>query len=107
MGILTLGSLFDGSGVVLPCAFLHWPVLCGYTRERWRLPFYPPARRAVFRRQRQRDLSLWTPFHRLRAGRGADMPVYLCCFGPPKGRRAEGAAAASLSACEYIIGAIN
>ncbi len=31
------------------------------------------------------------------------MPVHLCCFGPPKGRRAEGAAAASLSACEYII----
>ena len=38
---------------------------------------------------------------------GADMPVHLCCFGPPKGRRAEGAAVASLSACEYIIGAIN
>ena len=45
---------------------------CGsafYIRERWRLSFDPPARRAVFRRQRQRDSSLWTPFHRLRAGR--------------------------------------
>ncbi len=30
--------------------------------------FGSPARRAVFRRQRQRDLSLWTPVHRLRAG---------------------------------------
>ena len=77
---------------------------CGsafYIRERWRLSFDPPARRAVFRRQRQRDSSLWTPFHRLRAGRGPDMLVYLCCFGPPKERRAEGGAAASLSACEY------
>ncbi len=47
---------------------------CGsafYIRERWRLSFDPPARRAVFRRQRQRDSSLWTPFHRLRAGRKA------------------------------------
>ncbi len=31
--------------------------------------FRSPARRAVLRRQRQRDLSLWTPIHRLRAGR--------------------------------------
>ena len=33
-------------------------------------PFVPPARRAVLRGQRQRDLSLWTPVYRLRAGRG-------------------------------------
>lgn len=31
------------------------------------------------------------------------MPVHLYCFGPPKGRQAEGAAAASLSTCEYIM----
>ncbi len=30
-----------------------------------------PARTAVLRGQRQRDLSLWTPIHRLRAGRGS------------------------------------
>ena len=28
------------------------------------LPFVSPARRAVLRGQRQRDLSLWTPFLR-------------------------------------------
>ncbi len=29
-----------------------------------------PTRTAVLRGQRQRDVSLWTPIHRLRAGRG-------------------------------------
>ncbi len=86
------------------------------------LPF-SPARRAVLRRQRQRDLSLWTPFlacaasglaqtapkglvpldspSRLRAGRGLDMFAHWCCFVPPKGRRDEKAAAAKISAHEY------
>ena len=60
-----------------------------YTRERWSLPFDPPARRAVLRRRRQRDSSLWTPFHRLRAGR---ICPFICAAsarqrdGGPKGR---------------------
>ena len=60
-----------------------------YTRARWRLPFDPPARRAVLRRRRQRDSSLWTPFHRLRAGR---ICPFICAAsarqrdGGPKGR---------------------
>ena len=35
-----------------------------------RNPFASPTRRAVLRGRRQRDLSLWTPLLRLRAGRG-------------------------------------
>ncbi len=41
-----------------------------YPRVHGSWPFAPPARRAVLRRQRQRGSPLWTPFHRLRAGRG-------------------------------------
>ena len=43
------------------------PAPAVYVRARSLVP--APTRRAVFRRQRQRDLSLWTPIHRLRAGR--------------------------------------
>ncbi len=42
-------------------------ICCDYKS---RYPFASPTRRAVLRGQRQRDLSLWTPIHRLRAGRG-------------------------------------
>ena len=35
-----------------------------YTREHWTMPFAPPALRAVLRRQRQRDATLWTPIPR-------------------------------------------
>ena len=73
-----------------------------YTRARWRLPFDPPARRAVLRRRRQRDLSLWTPFHRLRAGR---ICPFICAAsarqkdGGPKGRLRQVFPHVSITSC--------
>jgi len=50
-------------------AEIHSQPAVSYTRRCWKLLFPPPTRRAVLRRRRQRDLSLWTPILRLRARR--------------------------------------
>ena len=78
-----------------------------YTRERWSLPFAPPARRAVLRRRRQRDSSLWTPFHRLRAGR---ICPFICAAsarqkdGGPKGRLRHDFPDVSIAVCLNLSG---
>ncbi len=46
-----------------------------------------PMRTAVLRGRRQRDLSLWTPLFRLRAGRGLNVLTHLYYFIPPKSGR--------------------
>ncbi len=61
-----------------------------------------PARTAVLRGQRQRDLSLWTPICRLRAGRGLDVLICFCCFIPHKRRQSETAVTANFYECKYI-----
>ena len=62
------------------------------------LTFPPPTRRAVLRGQRQRDLSLWTPFSRC-GGDWRGKIVRSRFFGPPQRRRAERAAMAYF--CRY------
>ncbi len=61
-----------------------------------------PTRTAVLRGQRQRDLSLWTPICRLRAGRGLDVLICFCCFIPHKRRQSETAVTANFYECKYI-----